>query len=301
MNKLVAICIASVLGGAASFQPLWTSSHTRSSIRPLPTTSPSSLQLSPSDVTDPSFLAGSVLWGLNFYYGFDWLLAPLGTGLDSDFNPAYRTSTFVGSLLDGKSFGEALEASNGPITDEEGDRPEMGSRIGTGANVGYITEVSDEDSDWLKDREAGLRSSAPLFLQLGVLFFYGLVGFLAMGVTESLQTASVLAIPALVYEIGRPSLPTREEAILDSKLDKAVESFVSERVLVYGNEDLPQGVAPVKRDEATNERELVAVFKRDLQQSTRTNNVGLDLKDLSDFQIEMRFRELGTGRSEGGY
>lgn len=296
MNKLVAISFASALSGAASFQPL---SASRASIRTLPKTTPqssSSLQLGPSDVTDPSFLAGSVLWGLNFYYGFDWLLAPLGTGLDSDFNPAYRTSTFVGSLLEGKSFGDALEASNGPITDQEGDRPEMGSRIGTGANVGYITDVTDEDSDWLKDREAGLRSSAPLVLQLGVLFFYGLVGVLVMGLTESLQTAGVLAIPALVYEIGRPSLPTREEAILDSKLDKAVESFVEQRVLVYGSE--VEGMAPVKRDEATNERELVANFKRDLLQS-KTNN--LDLQDLSDFQIEMRFRELGTGRSEGGY
>lgn len=249
---------------------------------------------------DPYFLGGSFLWGLNFYYGFDWLLAPLGTGLDSDFNPAYRTATFVGSLLAGKSPAEALEASGGPITDEEGDRPELGSRIGSGANVGYTTAVanSETDTDWLSDREAGLRSSPPLPLQLLVALAYGLVGVLVMTVTDSLQTAAVLSIPAAVYEIGRPSLPTREEAILDAQLDQAVTTFCNERLMVYGQEIVPDGVAPVKRDEATNERELVAVFKRELelQQSPLWQN-----QDLSDVQIEMRFRELGTGRSEGGY
>ncbi len=241
------------------------------------------------------------MWGLNFYYGFDWLLAPLGTGLDSDFNPAYRTATFAGSLMGGKAFGEALEASNGSLEDEDGDRPEMGSRIGSGANVGYITQVDDEDADWLTDREAGLRSSAPFGLQIAVVLVYAIFGALAMAVTESLQTAAVLAIPALVYEIGRPSLPTREEAKLDYKLSQAIDAFCKDNVLVYGQEPLTEGVTPVRRDEATNERELVGAFKRDLQSKQQQQQQVALLKELSDFQIEMRFRELGTGRSEGGY
>ena len=305
MNKLLTVCIVSVLGVANSFQSFTGTNHGRRlSLRQAPAAAPHTpLQLSPNGLVDPSFVAGSFAWGLNFYFGFDWLLAPLGTGLDSDFNPAYRTATLVGSLLGGKSFEEALKASNGPITDDEGDRPEMGSRIGSGANVGYVTEVDENETDWLKDREAGLRSSAPIVLQLGVLLAYILVGALAMGITGSLQTGFVLAIPALVYEIGRPSLPTREEALLDSKLDQAVEAFACERILVYGQETIPESVAPVRRDEATNERELVAVFKRDLQNNNNQlqNNSSLDLNDLSDFQIEMRFRELGTGRSEGGF
>ena len=39
---------------------------------------------------DVAAVAGSALWGVNLYFGFDWLLAPLG--LDNDFNPATRTT-----------------------------------------------------------------------------------------------------------------------------------------------------------------------------------------------------------------
>lgn len=313
-NKLTIVWIVSVLGGAApsvSFQPpLSTTAPSSSTLRTPPprasiaTASPrpatTRLRLSQVDLLlDPSYLGGSFLWALNFYYGFDWILAPLGTGWDSDFNPSYRTATFLGSLLAGKSLSEAYEAS-GSIVDEDGERPEMGSRIGSGANVGYATAAleNDDQGDWLSDREAGLRSSAPLFLRLGVAVLYGIFGLLAMALAESLQTAAVLLIPALVYEIGRPSLPTREEAIFDAKLDQAVADFCAENVLVYGQEIVPDSsLAPVRRDEATNERELVSVFRR----KVLAREGSLQNQDISDFQIEMRFRELGTGRSEGGF
>lgn len=246
-------------------------------------------------LTDPEFVAGSFLWGLDFYYGFDWVLAPLGTGLDSDFNPAYRTATFFGRVFAGKSPIDAIQ--NLDIVGEDGDRPEMGSRIGSGANAAYVVAVENEEvegADWLSDREAGLRSSAPVPLRVLVAALYAPVGVLAMSATDSLQTAAVLAIPALVYEIGRPSLPTREEAVLDAQLEAAVARFAGRNVLVYGQERLPDGVAPVKRDEAVNERELVNVFRRQLPPSS-------GVAGLSDFQVEMRFRELGTGRSEAGY
>ena len=320
MKTTIALWVVSVLGVATpsvSFQPPVSATtlrrgqhHDNSWRRQQPTPTPiapaagttsSSLSLS----VDPSYLGGSFLWSLNFYFGFDWLLAPLGAGLDSDFNPAYRTATFLGSLQAGKSPGEAYEATKN-IVDEDGERPEMGSRLGSGANVGYVTEIgnSDDDgnaaaageSDWLSDREAGLRSSAPLPLQLVVAVFYAIVGLVAMALLDSLTTAVVLSIPALVYEIGRPSLPTREEAIFDAKLDRAVTAFAGENMLLYGQEILPEGVAPVRRDEATNERELVSVFRRKHMQ-----RAGLQDRDVSDFQIEMRFREMGTGRSEGGY
>ena len=306
INKLISICIVSVLGAAApsvSFRPPVSTSVVPTTLarhnhltkqQQKQTVSTTSLKIS----VEPSTIGGSVFWALNFYYGFDWLLAPLGTGLDNDFNPAYRTATFFGSLGAGKSLDEAAKATES-ITDEEGDRPEMGSRIGSGANVGYsMADFENEnDNDWLSDREAGLRSSAPFPLQLAVAAFYGLLGVIAMTITGSLQTAAVLAIPALVYEIGRPSLPTREEAIFDAKLDRAVKAFADERICVYGQEILPVGVAPVRRDEATNERELVTVFKRERAAA----ELLLQNQDVSDFQIEMRFRELGTGRSEGGY
>merc|ERR1711884_711246 len=88
---------------------------------------------------------------------------------------------FCGST-DQRSFSK----SNGPILVEDGDRPEMGSRIGSGANVGYVTAVENNEidgADWLTDREVGLRSSAPLPLQLLVVLLYLIVGFLAMAVT----------------------------------------------------------------------------------------------------------------------
>jgi len=300
MTNLIAIFMLSIVGGAArtaSFCPPTStiSTHRKQNVRTVAKLSPNDLLL------DPAYIGGSFLWALDFYYGFDWLLAPLGTGLDSDFNPAYRTATFFGSILAGNSPGEAFAESSGPIMDDEGDRPEMGSRIGSGANVGYVTAVENDDiegADWLSDRKAGLRSSAPLPLQVFVAALYAVVGLLAMAVTDSVQTAAVLAIPALVYEIGRPSLPNREEAIFDAKLDKAVTAFASERMLVYGQEILPEGVTPVKRDEATNEREIVNVFRREILER---QDAPFQNSDVSDFQIEMRFREIGTGRSEAGF
>ena len=59
----------------------------------------------------------------------------------------------------------------------------MGSRLGSGANVEYITAAKNnalDGADWLLDREAGLRASAPLPLQLLVADLYGTVGFLAI-------------------------------------------------------------------------------------------------------------------------
>ncbi len=265
--------------------------------------SPTSLKFS-FDEIDPEFVGGSLLWGVNLYYGFDWILAPLGTGLDSDFNAAYRTATFLGKVLAGES---AMDAASGQLSltilDDEGDRPEMGSRIGSGANVGYAVAVENKEvdgADWLSDREAGLSSSAPFPLQLSVAVLYAIFGVIAMSVTESLQTAAVLVIPALVYEIGRPSLPTREEAIFDSKLDAAVAKFAEEYMVVYGEAqgNLPDGMAPVRRDEATNERELVNIFRK--KQLQRLDSP-LQNEDVSDFQIEMRMRDYGTGRSEAGY
>ncbi len=311
-KKLIRVLIVSVVGGgipSAAFQPSasrsvpsvqrqrWLSSQTTSS------PSPTSLKFS-FDEIEPAFIGGSFLWGLNLYYGFDWILAPLGTGLDSDFNAAYRTATFLGKVLAGES---PLDAATGQlsltIVDDEGDRPEMGSRIGSGANVGYAVAVENnevEGADWLSDREAGLRSSAPFPLQFSVAVLYIAFGILAMSITESVQTAAVLAIPALVYEIGRPSLPTREEAIFDSKLDAAVSQFAKEYMVVYGEAqgNLPDGVSPVRRDEATNERELVNIFR---QKQLQRSDSPLQNQDVSDFQIEMRMRDYGTGRSEAGY
>lgn len=315
VNALIVLMLGSAVPSASFQRQVSTTISQMSSISPSrakpPSTTP--LRLSPTDLipdpsfADPSFLGGSLLWGLNFYYGFDWILAPLGTNLDSDFNPAYRTATFLGNVLAGRPLEAAVKEAAGSILVDDGERPEMGSRIGSGANAGFAAAgavagddeaaVEDGPSDWLSDRAAGLRSSAPLPLRLAVVLIYGIVGALAMTIAGSFQTAAVLAVPALVYEIGRPSLPTREEAILDAKLDEAVAKFAEEQMLMYGQEFLPEGVAPVRRDEATNERELVGVFRKGLR--------GLDAalldRDVSDFQIEMRMREYGTGRTEAGY
>lgn len=78
---------------------------------------------------DGAAIAGSLLWGLNLYFGFDWLLAPVG--LDNDFNPATRTTVALGRLLAGRG----LAAAAAPIVDTDGERPELGTRIGTGANL----------------------------------------------------------------------------------------------------------------------------------------------------------------------
>ena len=79
--------------------------------------------------------------------------------------------------------------------------PEIGSRLGSGANGGYLTAVENsavDGDDWLLDWEAGLRAFAPIQLQLLVAGLYGTVGLLAMTAVYSAQTATVLTIPALV-------------------------------------------------------------------------------------------------------
>mmetsp|Transcript_42591 Transcript_42591/g.43159 ORF Transcript_42591/g.43159 Transcript_42591/m.43159 type:complete len:321 (-) Transcript_42591:212-1174(-) len=230
---------------------------------------------------DAGVIAGSFLWGLNLYFGFDWLLAPLN--LDNDFNPAARTTVAIGRLLDGQSIQDAAK----PIVDTDGERPELGTRIGTGANLAYAIEVDDDKPrDWLSDREAGLSSDAPFLLQISVVLIYLTFGIIAQLLTNSALTSGVLAILACVYEIGRPSLPTREEAVLDAKLDKAVAEFADDRLLKYGED------APVRQDEAVNERELVVAFRK---------TTGYSDSEASDFQIEMRMRSYGTGRSVAGF
>ena len=211
-------------------------------------------------------------------------MASTGAGLDSDFSPATRTATLIGRLVRGDSIEEATKP------DERLDF-EMGTRMGSGANADYVVSIP-ENGDWLDDRSAGLRSSAPFPIQLSVLLLYSLVGMAMQSITGSLLTGAVLCIPALVYEIGRPSLPTREEAAMDAKLDLAVKEFIKERVLLYGQDDVPNGASPVRRDEATNERELVAAFRGEMPE---------ELSSISDFQIEIRMRSYGNGRSNSGF
>ena len=248
---------------------------------------------------DVGFVGGSVLWALNGYLGIDWLLAPIGVGLDSDFNPATRATTFLGKITSGVPLDEALKGSQ---VLQDGERPEMGSRVGTGANVGYSVEGLEKigDDDWLAQRDAGLSASAPIVLQLVVILMFVVLGVLLQAITQSTTTAGVLVIPALIYEIGRPSLPTKEEALLDLKIDNAVESFIESSVLLYGKEP-PEGIAPVKQDEATNERELVTAFRRKVAENEGINKDFINNSDVSDFQIEMRMRSYGSGRSVGGF
>ncbi|CAJ1923411.1 unnamed protein product [Cylindrotheca closterium] len=256
------------------------------------------LKLSIDDV-DAGFIGGSVLWAMNGYLGIDWLLAPIGVGLDSDFNPATRATTFFGKISSGAPLDEAMKESQ---VVQDGERPEMGSRVGTGANVGYTVEglAKMGGDDWLAQRDAGLSASAPPPLQLAVTLLFVVLGVALQSVTHSTTTAGVLVIPAMIYEIGRPSLPTREEALLDVKIDNAVESFVESSVLLYGQEP-PQGVAAVKQSEATNERELVTAFRRKMQEKVGDIGDSISNADVSDFQIEMRMRSYGSGRSTGGF
>ena len=79
---------------------------------------------------------------------------------------------------------------------------------------------------------------------------------------------------------------------MDAKLDLAVKEFIKERVLLYGQDDVPNGASPVRRDEATNERELVAAFRGEMPE---------ELSSISDFQIEIRMRSYGNGRSNSGF
>lgn len=256
------------------------------------------LNLSLDDV-DAGFVGGSLLWGVNIYLGIDWLLAPLGVGLDSDFNPATRATTFLGKLTSGVGLDEALKGSQ---VLQDGERPEMGSRVGIGANVGYSVAGLEgmADDDWLAQRDAGLAAPAPLLLQSVVIFSFAVLGVILQSITNSPTTAGVLVIPALIYEIGRPSLPTKEEALLDLKIDNAVESFVNSSLLLYGQEP-PEGLSPVKQAEATNERELVGAFRRKMQKEEGSDRESIKNTDVSDFQIEMRMRSYGSGRSEAGY
>lgn len=243
---------------------------------------------SSDQLDDPTFYGASLLWGLNLYLGFDWFLAPLG--LDNDFNPATRTTVALGRLLAGRGLNAAFTK---PIVDTDGERPELGTRIGTGANSAYavaVLENGENDSDWLTDREAGLSSTPPWYLRVVVLLFYVLLGVAVTSVTdrESFLTAAVFFVISCVYEIGRPTLPTREEALADAKLERAVADFVEKRVLIYGEESS----SPVRMDEAVNERELVKAFRDDM---------GREVEEFPDFQIELLFRSYGTGRSLAGY
>lgn len=108
---------------------------------------------------------------------------------------------------------------------------------------------------------------------------------------EWLQTSAVLAFAASVYEIGRPALPTREEALADARLDAAVAAFAATRLAQVGG-DVGEGVAPVRVDETVNEREVVRAFRE---------SEGNGAADVSDFQIEMRLRAYGNGRSNAGF
>ena len=113
----------------------------------------------------------------------------------------------------------------------------MRLRLGSGSNVGYVTAVENNavnGADWLSDREAGLRATVPLLLQLLVTGLYGTVGLLAMTAEDSVKTAAVSTIWALVYEVGRPTLPKREEAVRNDQLNVAVDTFAAERILVCG-------------------------------------------------------------------
>ena len=105
----------------------------------------------------------------------------------------------------------------------------MGLLLGSVTNIGYATAAENDAVDganWLLDREAGLRASDPLLLQLLIAGLYGTVGLLAM--------TAVLTIPSPVYKIGHPILLLREEAVIDAQLNTAVDTFTTERILVYG-------------------------------------------------------------------
>lgn len=261
----------------------------------------SSLLISGNNVFfDTTVIVGSLLWTLNLYFGFDWLLAPVG--LDNDFNPATRSTVALGRLLAGRD----IEAAAKPIIDNDGERPELGTRIGTGANLAYAIEIDKEkdengnekdgkSTDWLEEREAGLKSKAPLPIQITVFAIYLLFGIFVQTILgsdgNSALTAGVFAIIACVYEIGRPVLPTKEEALFDAKLDQAVASFADERILKYGD-DVSDSISPVRQDEAVNERELVVAFRR---------MKGYTSAEVADTQIEMRMRSYGTGRSAAGF
>ncbi len=245
---------------------------------------------------DVAAVAGSALWGVNLYFGFDWLLAPLG--LDNDFNPATRTTVALGRLLAGRG----LQAAAAPIVDTDGERPELGTRIGAGANLAYAVDVGAAGGDgaapdWLAERELGLRSEPPLPLRLAVGALYLGLGAAAQAVVGAgdaaiaAQTGAVLAFAAGVYEIGRPALPTRAEALLDAELDAAVAAFAAARLVRFGDA-VADGVAPVRQDETVNEREIVRAFRGDK---------GYSAAEVADTQIEMRLRGYGTGRTNAGF
>lgn len=54
-----------------------------------------------------------------------------------------------------------------------------------------------------------------------------------------------------MYEIGRPALPAREQAIFDAKLDDSIASFVEARILFVGD-DIAEGISLVRQDELTS-------------------------------------------------
>ena len=101
----------------------------------------------------------------------------------------------------------------------------------------------------------------------------------------------MLAFAAGVYEIGRPALPTRAEALLDAELDAAVAAFAAARLVRFGDE-VADGAAPVRQDETVNEREIVRAFRGDK---------GYSAAEVADTQIEMRLRGYGTGRTNAGF
>ena len=108
------------------------------------------------------------------------------------------------------------------------------------------------------------------------------------------QTAAVLAFAATVYEIGRPNLPTRAEAIADARLDAAFAEFASARLRQFGDELEVEG-EPVRADETVNERFVVRAF-REAFPRYRT------AEGAADTQIEMRLRSWNRGgRSNAGF
>ena len=79
-----------------------------------------------------------------------------------------------------------------------------------------IQMLETKAGDWLSERELGLRSPTPLGLKFSVLLLFWILGVVVelCWSGDSLLTVAAITIPASVYEIGRPSLPTREEALL---------------------------------------------------------------------------------------
>ena len=99
---------------------------------------------------------GSALWGVNLYFGFDWLLAPLG--LDNDFNPATRTTVALGRVLAGRGGCRPPPRRSDDTDGGRAARARHAHRRGSNSRTPSTSApraATAPRPDWLAERELG--------------------------------------------------------------------------------------------------------------------------------------------------